>query len=218
VLVEMSIEQSQEFGRIIESLLAQEFICQYTDEIAYEYLSSETYRDNVDRFLRKIGRCLRQTEDRNTYYCAYLNIDSSTVRKHLSQQFKMTINELEPLCRWLSLIMSATQRDAPISPGDALRQGEILSGLENAPALVDDLALIVRSGPFASKKDKVSDQLNHVLNALDDQGYLQRSSPSSSIYIATGKWSYLFEVLEFIHTHEEIGRVSQNEEQNGEVW
>lgn len=214
----MSVEQSEEFGRIVESLLAQEFICQYKDEIAYDYLSSETYRDNVDRFLRKIGRCLRQTEDKSTYYCAYLDIDSSTVRKHLSKEFKTTINELEPLCRWLSLIMSATQRDAPISPGDALRQGEILSGIEHAAALEEDLALIVRSGPFASKKDKVSDQLDHVLNALNEQGYLHRSSPSSSIYIATGKWSYLFEVLEFIHTHEEIATSPLNDEKNGELW
>ena len=197
--------QSHEFSRIIESLLAQNFICQYADPPAFEYLSKETYHRHVDEFLQKIGRCLRQTDDQGAYYCAYLHIDSQSTRKQLSQQFRQTINILEPMVRWLSLCMSATQRDAPISAGEVIRQGEILSALENAPALVDDLALITRSGVFSTKKDRPSDQLSHVLMCLCEQGYLLSSGSSSSIYTATGKWSYLFEVLEFIHTHEEIG-------------
>ena len=199
------LDQSHEFGRIIESLLAQNFICQYADPAGFEYLSKETYSQHVDEFLRKIGRCLRQTDDQSAYYCAYLHLDSQHTRRHLSQQFRQTINILEPMVRWLSLCMSATQRDAPIAAGEVIRQGEILSALENAPALVDDLTLITRSGVFATKKDRASDQLNHVLISLCEQGYLLSSSPGSSIYTATGKWSYLFEVLEFIHTHEEIG-------------
>ena len=198
------LDQSHEFGRIIESLLAQNFICQYADPAGFEYLSKETYSQHVDEFLRKIGRCLRRTDDQGTYYCAYLDIDSPHTRRQLSQQFRQTINTLEPMVRWLSLSMSATQSDAPIAAGEVIRQGEILSALENAPALVDDLALITRSGVFATKKDRPSDQLNHVLMCLCEQGYLMTSSPSSSVYTATGKWSYLFEVLEFIHTHEDI--------------
>ncbi|MBV1878960.1 MAG: hypothetical protein KUG79_15075 [Pseudomonadales bacterium] len=207
------IDQSHEFRRIVELLLAQEFICEYADKPAFEYLTNNVYRENVDNFLRKIGRCLRQTEDMSTYYCAYAQTSSDATRIQLRQQFRDTINALEPLVRWLSLVMSATQQDAPLAPGDIIRQGELLSVVEVTPALVEDLAQITRAGLFASKSAAAKDQLSQVLSVLCNTGYLLRSSPTSSLYTAAGKWSYLFEVLEFIHTHEELSASEAQDEQ-----
>jgi len=196
---------------IVEQLLAGRFICEFSDNTSYEYLSKDAYRQGVDSFLQRIGRRLKTTDDKSTYYCAYASIHANERRADVRRQFRETINTLEPLCRWLKLVMSALQRDASLQPGDVVRHGELLSVLEVSPALIDDLSIIVRSGLFATKRDAAKDQLNHVINGLVEQGYLVRHSPTSSVYTATGKWGYLYEVLEFVHTHETIADESSVE-------
>ena len=53
-----------------------------------------------------------------------------------------------------------------------------------------------------------------VLAKLVDQGYLLRNTATGSLFTATGKWSYLYDVLEFIHTHETIS--AENDESREE--
>jgi hypothetical protein len=79
------------------------------------------------------------------------------------------------------------------------------SALEVTPALIDDLSGMTGSGLFATKRAAPKEQLNHILTTLQNLGYLVSPSATSSIFTATGKWEYLYEVLEFIHTHETIG-------------
>jgi hypothetical protein len=109
--------------------------------------------------------------------------------------------------------MSAMQMDQPIITGAVIRQGELLSAIEMTPALADDLAIIVRSGPFKTTKQAPKEQLNHLLNVLVNEGWLASTAPHSSVYQATGRWSYLFEVMEFIATHEAITIGQDKEEQ-----
>lgn len=193
-----------QFSRIVEFLLAGGFICEYSDEQAYEYLSVETRRNDIDSYLRKIGRCLYATEGFAAFYAAYTSIDSNDRRQDVRSQFRETINALEPLCRWLRLLASALQSEATLQSGDVLRQGELLNALGEAPALSEDLAGLCRSGLFYSKKLATSEQLDVVLTKLVDQGYLLRNTTTGSLFTATGKWRYLYDVLEFIHTHETI--------------
>lgn len=193
-----------QFSRIVEYLLAGGFICEYSDELAYEYLSADTRRSDIDSYLRKIGRCLFATEGSVAFYAAYTSIDSNDRRQDVRSQFRETINSLEPLCRWLRLLASTLQSETTLQPGDVLRQGELLNALGEAPALSEDLAGLCRSGLFYSKKLATSEQLEVVLAKLVDQGYLLRNTATGSLFTATGKWSYLYDVLEFIHTHETI--------------
>jgi hypothetical protein len=202
-----------QFTLIVEQLLVGKFICIFTDETAFDYLSKEAYRQGIEEYLRKIGRCLKATDNKGAYYCAYTSVHANERRVDVRKQFRETINGMEPLCRWLKLVMSALQRDASLQPGDIIRNGELLSALEVTPALVDDLSIITRSGLFSTKREAAKDQLNHVFNALQDSGYLIRHSSTSSVYTATGKWSYLYDVLEFVHTHETIGGDESQKEQ-----
>jgi len=193
------------FSEIIESLLAGHFICAITDELAFEYLAKEVYREDLDTYLKKIGRRLQTSSSGDVCYCAYNTIHSSSRRTAVKEQFAQTINALEPLVRWLKLAMSALQKDATLQPGDILRQGELLSAIELTQTLTDDLAKITRTGLFATTREAPRDQLNHLLNKLVESGYFKQNEPKASTYIATGKWSYLYDVLEFIHTHEDLG-------------
>lgn len=202
-----------QFCRIVEHLLAGGFICEYSDEAAYAYLSVDTRRSDIDSYLRKIGRCLYATEGTVAFYAAYTSIDGNDRRQDVRSQFRETINSLEPLCRWLRMLASALQSEATLQPGDVLRQGELLGALGEATALSEDLAALCRSGLFYSKKLATSEQLEVVLAKLVDQGYLLRNTATGSLFTATGKWSYLYDVLEFIHTHETISSDDEPKEE-----
>lgn len=193
------------FAAVVEALLMGRFICEYTDKVAYEYLQQEAYRENVNDYLARIGRNLQLSSTGDVFYCAYNAINSADRKTAVKAQFGMTINQLEPLVRWLKLAMSALQKEASIQPGDTLRQGELLSAIEDAQTLADDLAKIVRSGQFATTRSTPREQLNHIMIKLVDNAYLKPHEAKSTTYTATGKWSYLYDLLEFIHTHESMG-------------
>lgn len=191
--------------QILEKLLCGGFICEYTNEAAYEYLKRDTYREDIDQLLNRMSRKLVTTSDKCAFYSVYTAVTSPERRQDIKGQFKETINSLEPFLRWVKLVMSALQKDITIQPGDIIRQGELLSAIEITEALKDDLARITAGGVFDTRKTGVKDRLNSVFNELVKREYLVKQSSAGTLYIATGKWSYLYEVLEFIHTHEDLG-------------
>lgn len=193
------------FSEAAEALLSGAFICKHTRSDGFELLSQEGERGAMDRLLRQLGRRLRSTQDGSAYYAALENFESIERKASLRLQFAETINYLEPVCRWLSLQMSASQRDASLEPGDVVRQGELLTAIERTPALGDELFRMTRAGLFKTTREGTSEQLNAVFNGLEKEGYLVSGGGKSKTFVATGKWSYLYEVLEFIHTHEEVG-------------
>lgn len=210
----MSVVDSPElFARIIERLLGNVFICAHSDEEAYKYLEVSSFAKAVDDYVRRMGRTLVNTRDRQAYYLAFIDVDTSERRAVIKQQFREVINQLEPLVRLLELVQSARHDDLPITPGALLRQGELLSRIENTPALKEDIALLVRGDFFKSSKTATRDQLSHVLDRLCTHGYLRRNTATGSDYTALGRWSYLYEVMEFIATHENLDDPSTEPQQ-----
>ncbi|MFV1874082.1 MAG: condensin complex protein MksE [Oleiphilus sp.] len=199
--------------QIMEKLLSGGIICEYTNEAAYEYLKKDTYRDDIDQLLNRMSRKLMLTVDQSAFYAVYSSICSPERRQDVKAQFRETINSLEPFLRWVKLVMSSLQKEVTIQPGEVIRQGELLSAIEVTEALKEDLAKITAGGVFDTRKAEVKDQLSSVFNELVKRGYLVKQSSTGTAYTATGKWAYLYEVLEFIYTHENLGSEDDLEEQ-----
>jgi len=209
----MSINPEENlFTTIIEKLLAGHFICRYSDDIAFEQLDRESYRSQVNSYLEKIGRTLAVTGNSGAYYAVYTSIQSKERRRSIRSQFREVMNDMEPLNRWLKLIMSALSRDSSIQPGDILRQSDLLGALESSQPLIDDLSLITRVGTFQTKKNSVTDQVGVIMEKLTEKGYFTRQ-PNGLLFTATGKWDYFYEVAEFIATHEKFDLDVPDEEQ-----
>lgn len=209
----MSIHPEENiFTTIIEKLLAGQFICGYSDEIAFEHLERESYRSQIITYLEKIGRTLATTGNRGTYYAVYTSVQSNERRQSIRAQFREVINDMEPLSRWIKLVMSALSRDSSIQPGDILRQSDLLGALENSQPLLDDLFVITRVGGFQTKKSSASEKISVILDKLVEKGYLARQ-PKGLLFTATGKWDYFYEVADFIATHEKFDRDTPDEEQ-----
>jgi hypothetical protein len=200
------------FTSLIEKLLAGQFICRYSDELGFEQLERESYRTQINHYLEKIGRTLATTGNRGTYYAVYTSVQSTERRQSIRTQFREVVNDLEPLSRWLKLVMSALSRDSSIQPGDILRQSDLLNALENSQPLVDDLLILTRVGSFQTKKNLPSEKISVILDKLTEKGYFTRQ-PNGMLFTATGKWEYFYEVADFIATHEKFDRDVVDEEQ-----
>lgn len=213
---EFALENTGLFAGIAEDLLAGKFICRYTNEAAYRHLSDETNFEGMDGFLRRLNRRLRSSEDGLVFYAAYTDVDSQERRSSIKNQFRVTITQIEPLVRWLGITMSAQRTNIPLEPGSQISEGEMLMAIEAAPALADELHLLA-SGPFfKTKQDTAKQQLGKLLDMLCEQGYLKKNNQKGSQYTATGKWSYLYEVMAFIAEHEHID-ISHNPETQQEL-
>ncbi|MDX2503909.1 MAG: hypothetical protein QNL62_05475 [Gammaproteobacteria bacterium] len=192
------------FSSLIEKLLAGDVVCEISAEPMYKYLEEAVHQQDVDSYLRRIGRILRSTQDRSGYYAAYRNLSDPSIKLQIKRQFSEAINDLEPMVSWLRLATSAEKSGAPLQPGDTLRGSELLEAIENVPALIDELDRLSRSRLFNNNSTGAKKQLDSILRRLCDSGYLVTRGSSGSVFIATGKWARLYEVLQFIAAHEQL--------------
>ena len=203
------------FADLIEKLLTGQVICRITEARLYNYLTDPDYdhEREVDGHLWRMGRTLRPTPDKAGYYAAYRDLSSKSVKHKIRQQFNEAVNEYEPLIRWLRMTASAEKSGVPLQLGDALRESELLQAIENAPALVNELEILSRSRLFKNENKEPKKQLGAILSKLCGYGYLVSKGSSGTVFIATGKWSRLYEVLEFVATHEQLDGDEDEQEQ-----
>lgn len=192
------------FAELIEKLLAGEVICEVSAEQHYRYLKDPVHEGDVDTYLRRIGRVLRSTLDKSVYYAAYRDLSNTSVKRKIKQQFSEAVNDFEPLIRWLRLAVSAKKTGMPLRLGDTLRGSDLLKAIESAPQLGSELERLSRTGLFKNNSTGQKKQLDAVLKRLCDNGFLMAKGASGSVFIATGKWARLYEMLDFIAAHEQL--------------
>lgn len=206
------------FEETAERLLRSEFICEVTQPDCYRLLSDELSAERMSRLLGSLGRRLRLTEDGSAFYAPLSHLKTADRRLGVKNQFNTTINTLEPVVRWLDLLMSAMQRDSTLRAGELVRAAELQTIIESTAALSDELDRITRTGLFKTNKDSDGDRLATVLAKLVDEGYLVPSAGRSKLYVATGKWSYLYEVIDFVVEHEHIGSEEEESREEQQEW
>jgi hypothetical protein len=198
------------FAQAVESLLQGHIICEYSNEELHRYISNDTHFQDIDNYLRRIGRVLRKTMDGAAFFAAYHDLDAPGVKTAIRRQFTEVINELEPLVRWLEMVRSARKMDRTLQAGDAVRESQLLEPVEQAPALREELEKLSRSKLLANNNNEPGKQMRAVLKRLCDHGYLV---PRGTQYIATGRWSRLYDLMEFISTHEQLDADETDSEQ-----
>lgn len=201
----MSVETDPSaFGDVVLLLLRGEFVCRHSEGKVFHFLSDDANFEAVNKYLNRLRISLRQTDDGEAIYAAYLDADSADRRTAIRQQMRETINHLAPLSEWLDLVMAGQRSNAAIHPGDVIRESALLAAIEAAPALSDALSSLSAGALFKVKNPAPKVQISKVMETLCELGYLKVQQDNGSTYIATGRWSYFYEVMDFIVEHERI--------------
>ncbi|NOQ63912.1 MAG: hypothetical protein GQ582_05315 [Methyloprofundus sp.] len=198
------------FESLVKRLLQGDFICEVSDEAAFQYLQDPENNFQLEDYLQRLNYKLASTQNKLAYYAAYIEIDSSArqdVRK-IFQQFRL---ELHPVVEWLDMMMACLKQDSVLSPGDTLAFSSLLQVIENNQALADRLQSFAKFKDFSSSEDSVKGRLEKLLSTLNKWGYLQLVNRDTLIYQVTGKLDYFYQSLQFIKEHEEIP-IEQEEE------
>lgn len=199
-----------EQGRILESLLAGNFICQISDDDGWRFLKTTGNSEKIETQLNLLNRTLASGADGDVFYAAYQTLGDNE-RKILSAQFQEVSSHLLPLVEWLLLVQQASGSDVPVSQGSAIRLTELQASIEDTPAFAEQLAKISHYRLFGSTSSSADGQLKQVFKRLTDLGYVLKPNQEKQIFIATGKIEYLFEVIKFIDETEALSLAEQAE-------
>lgn len=213
----MSESSTSAFGDVALMLIKGEFICRYSEDNAFHFLSDETNYNAVHSHLCRLGMSLRRTEDGGAVYAVYLDADSTDRRNAIKQQFRITINQLAPLSEWLELVRASEGQSTVLQPGTIIRESSLLAAIEAAPAHSAALTKVSAGSLFKATNPAPKAQLRKVLDELCNLGYLKAQQANGSTYVATGRWSYFYEVLQFIADHERIDIAPQESTPQGDM-
>lgn len=197
------MNQDTLFERAVLQLLANNVICQQSEPEIFAWLEHDPrYVDELNTYLGKLNRSVMRTSEQDGYYCVFVDQRSDQVKRQIEKQFQEIASDIAPLVQWLALMMSVTGSDRPLRPGELLQEGHILQTLEAAPEYAARLCALTDNGLFKSSSADLKRRLSTLLSKLVDQGYLVRWGNLGSQYKATAKWSWLYDVLDFIASHE----------------
>lgn len=186
------------FTTVVHKLFNAQVICEQSDDAAFLYLANPVQFEQVENFVRRIGYRLRQSRDGRAIMLCYANPDDPAAKSEIRQFFKEIVHHMEPLVRWIGLVTLSRDDKLPLMPGDNIYKSKLLTGIEDAPSRREELARIARSTFIGSTNMKVDGQLNAVLARLVQKNYLIEIDRQGIQFRATGKWSFLYDILEFI--------------------
>ncbi len=191
------------FESIIKQLIQGEFICEISDESAFNFLQDAGQANVVDEFLSRLGYRLAKTQNELAFYAAYRQIDNSA-RSDIRKTFQQFRIELYPVVEWLDMMMACLNQDNSLAPGDTLSFSGLLQAIEQNQALADRLLSFAKFKDFAGSDDSVKARLEKLLSMLNKWGYLKLANRDMLIYQVTGKLDYFYQALQFIQEHEQI--------------
>ena len=192
------------FTQVVETLLSGQIICDASSEHMYLYLKEPFQQQEVELFLRRLGRKLKGTTDNSGFFAAYQSLDSHDAMVNVRRYASEAVNEMEPLIRLMRILISTEKTNKPIMPGDTVRKSELYESIESAPHLVAEVDHISRGGMFSNANTDTGKQLDAILKKLCEKEYLIQSGSGGIKYLATAKWSRLYELLEFIVENEKF--------------
>lgn len=203
------------FSEIIHLLLEGEIIDNVRFKELYDRLQDHENLNKINEYLERIERCCQLTKDSSGYYCIYSNIRQKNARQTIQKQFNDLVGKLEPIIDWMRLCRTTQEQNKTITYGDIIQQGTLLTAIEQSQHLQTQLKDIVHKLGRSSLTSASKDQLESVLRFLVAERYLHPTGgDTGSVYVATAKWSLLYEQLEYIASCEHIKHEQQYQQVN----
>lgn len=203
------------FEDVIMKLLSQTVICELSHPECFRFVEQPHNQEQIDKHLHAIGRHLGKTSDRLGYFCAYNVVDTTKKRNQIQKQFESFVVDLEGIIDWLRLIRSVNKDSRPLVAGMQLKESELLAAIEESNSLKLLLESISQKLKTGGKSTEARAKLTAVLKYLVEQRYLKAMGGTGTQFVATAKWSLLYDQLEFIRSYDaiEIAQDDNNQQQ-----
>ncbi len=199
---------SDRFLNTVELLLKGKVICDISHKEEARYLQDEKHLEEVNVFLIKLHRMVSKTSDGRGFYCVFTELNDEKKRRLVRTQLDSDFTNFNALVDWLRLTRNINSEARPLMAGDVIKESILLSAIENSASLGLQLEKIADKLQRAKGAINTKNRLRSVLDYLCTQGFLVSTSTSGAIYIATAKWSLLYDELEFIHSFDGFEEVS----------
>jgi hypothetical protein len=121
------------------------------------------------------------------------------------------MRDLEPLVKWLQLARECHPSGRPLEAGELLNGSEMLGYIERSPVLTEMLTELTKNKLFKSQAQDGKGRIRQVLEKLVEEGYLIKLDTTGSRFKATGRFSYLYDVLDTVRTLENLDLESDDQ-------
>ncbi len=192
------------FESAFQLLLAKEVICEHRFPDEHHLLQSDEYITRMNMTLAMLNRQVKTTQDKSSFLLIYVDPTRGRAKEAIKSEFSQVVNKIEPLVKWLRLVMEVTGSERPIVAGELVSESELQGRIEQVPTLETKLDELVRTGLFVTRQSESKGRLAAVMSKLVEEGFLTRIGTAGSRYRATGKFSWLYDVMEFVKTHENL--------------
>jgi hypothetical protein len=209
---------SERFESCIEALLNGEVLCEVTENELFRYLSDHENLSSIQKYLHQIGRKVITTRDKAGFFCAYRDLSNPKHRAAVKRQFEGAQGALEGLILWLRLVRRTDPDSRPIEAGYRLMESELLAAIEGSASLNSQLDEIAHRLRRDQKSIESKTKLRGLLKYLTDHGFLKSIGGSGAVYIATAKWSLIYDQLDFICQFEGIELTEPRSEVQKEMF
>lgn len=189
--------------KILEGLISGHFFCPYSNQSVYEQLRKPDFAEAINAALQPFGRTLgflESEDDATAFFARYENLSDPDDRKDASEELKRIRDQIMPVLDFIHLCVRAGRGDSSLSPGDEISFGELLTHVDQSPVSRDQLRDLSVYPMFARVKNVEGnkEKLNVVMKGMTEAGYLVKKGDESSLYIATGKMGYLYQIMSWI--------------------
>lgn len=196
-----------------EMLLSGKFVCAVTSPEAFNDLRNPETFETVSSLLRPLNRKISHTKGGNAFYASWLNLDDTSDRDSISREFEGLRNQLRPVISFVLELMDCDLRDHPLNVGDIISEAEIVTILENNNFLNERNVALLRLLTTKHASAPVPTQVKFIFDHMKKFGIIAETIEGSRRFQFTGKLEYIYEVLEYINSREQILEKNADEQQ-----
>ncbi|MDC5851212.1 hypothetical protein OPW32_18615 [Vibrio europaeus] len=203
---------------VLESLLSGAFICPATDRKAYQTLVDERAVREINQVLSIMGRELHRTNRTSAYYVTHSSVNDGN-RSQIKSLMSNIHGIIRPVVKFIATVSEATEMETVLVGGDELNVPVLAAQIQSSPSLITKLDSIYRLPKVSRKRtrERADEKLDVVVEFLVREGIAHLVNKERQIYVMTGKLDFVYDVLDFIDTHEKVvDKVNQANEGQGE--
>lgn len=198
----MSYAVGPMMGKTVNLLIDSTFICTQSHPDAYEYLLNDECFEAASDWISVLGRKICTTIDKRVFWAGFDNVEDANNLKAIKQQFSEVVNNLEVIVRWMELASSNSEDGKHLSTGQLVLEADMLAKISSSPSQEKRLRAIAHSKYIGVSTEDSTRMLKAIIAKFTQSGYFIPEGGAGLKHRATGKWAWLYSVMEYVANNE----------------